>query len=107
MFSSLGREAIGANIEIKSELNATSVLFSESPSRIIVSVDGANLAKLEKIAAKNSAPVSILGKVGGEALRIKLQGEEVVEAKVSELETAWRTGLSRKLKAEAMAASRE
>lgn len=106
-FSSLGREAIGANIDIESELTPTSMLFSESPSRIVVTVDAANLAEVERIAAQNSAPVSILGRVGGKALRIKLNGEDIVETQVSELEAVWRTGLSRKLKAEAMAAGRE
>ncbi|HKR22783.1 MAG TPA: phosphoribosylformylglycinamidine synthase subunit PurL, partial [Pyrinomonadaceae bacterium] len=36
-FSSLGREAIGAQVNIEGSLNATSLLFSESPSRIIIS----------------------------------------------------------------------
>jgi phosphoribosylformylglycinamidine synthase len=106
-FSSLGREAIGANLDLESELTPITMLFSESPSRIVVSVNAGNLTELERIAAQNSAPISILGRVGGEALQIKLNGEEIVEAEVSELEAVWRTGLSRKLKAEAMAASRE
>jgi phosphoribosylformylglycinamidine synthase subunit PurL len=106
-FASLGREAIGANVDIQSELTPITLLFSESPSRIVVSVNSGNLTELERIAAQNSAPISILGRVGGEALQIKLNGEEIVEAEVSELEAVWRTGLSRKLKAEVMAASRE
>ena len=106
-FSSLGREAIGANVDLTSELAPTSILFGESPSRIVVSVDAANLAELERIAAQNNAPFAVLGTVGGEGLRISVNGEGVVDDEVSNLEAAWRTGLSRKVRAEAMAAGRE
>src|SRR6185369_915099 len=38
-FSSQGRDAIGAQVELSSALNITAELFSESPSRIIISFD--------------------------------------------------------------------
>jgi len=106
-FSSHGREAIGASVDLEGELPPVSLLFSESPSRIVVSVDAADLSELERIAAQNGAPISVLGRVGGQHLHIETNGEGVIEIEVSEMETAWRTALSRKLKAEAMAAGRE
>jgi phosphoribosylformylglycinamidine synthase subunit PurL len=106
-FSSLGREAIGASVDLDSELTPTSLLFSESPSRIVVTVDASNLSELERIAVQNNAPLAILGRVGGQVLQIKTQDEPFIELEVSKLEEAWRTALSRKLKAEAMAAGRE
>src|SRR6185503_8405621 len=41
-FSSHGREAIGADVNLEGALGPTSQLFSESPSRIIISFDPAD-----------------------------------------------------------------
>jgi hypothetical protein len=47
----------------------------------------------------------ILGQVGGDRLRIRIGGEEVISAAVSDLESAWRGSLAKKLEAAVMAAS--
>jgi phosphoribosylformylglycinamidine synthase len=106
-FSSLGRTAFGARIEIESSLPVATSLFGESPSRIIVSVDNSNLLSLQQIAERNNSPYTILGRVGGTALTIKVNKEEAVSSEVSNLENAWRNALSRKLEAEAMVAGME
>lgn len=106
-FSSLGRTAIGAEVELSGALPSASLLFSESPSRIILSFAPAVRNELEKIAERAAAPFTILGQVGGTQLRIKSNGEVAVSAAVSELEEKWRNALSRKLQAEVMAASME
>jgi len=103
-FSTLGRISIGAQIKLASSLPAAVTLFSESPSRIIVSLDSNNLADLERIAVQNSTPFAVIGRVSGTALDISLNGDELIALEVSELETVWRTALSHKLEAEAMAA---
>ena len=106
-FSTLGRSSIGAQIELESALSSAATLFSESPSRIIVTVDTANVVELGSIAGRNNTPVAVIGRVTGTALRISLNGDELIALEVGELETAWRTSLSRKLEAEAMAAGKE
>ena len=106
-FSSLGRAAIGARIELESSLDATVALFSESPSRIVVSTDRAKLQELERLADRDGSPFAIIGRVGGNALTVCVNGHEVLALGVSDLETAWRTSLSHKLEAEAMAAGME
>jgi hypothetical protein len=63
--------------------------------------------ELGSIAARNNTPVAVIGRVTGTALRITLNGDERIVLEVAELETAWRTSLSRKLEAEAMAAGKE
>jgi len=102
-FSSLGREAIGAEVDLTRTLGPLSLLFSESPSRIIVSFDPSDANAVQEIAERNNAPFTILGRVGGTRLKIAVNGDEAVAGDVSELETAWRTSLYRKLKAEALA----
>jgi phosphoribosylformylglycinamidine synthase len=106
-FSSLGRPAMGAQIQLDTQLSTATELFSESPSRIIVSVDAANVSDLQRIAERNNSPVTILGKVSGTRLRIKVNGQDAIDEEVARLENAWATALSRKLEAEAMAAGME
>jgi phosphoribosylformylglycinamidine synthase subunit PurL len=102
-FSSLGRAAIGATVDLGDELASTILLFSETPSRIIVSFDPADEAAVKLIAENNNAPFVILGSVGGNQLKITTGGEKVVEAGVAQLESAWREGLESKLHADALA----
>jgi phosphoribosylformylglycinamidine synthase len=125
-FSSLNHEAIGAGISLEfgvwsaellkdsSPANAAHqtphtelLLFSETPSRIIISFDESAKSQIEQIAAAADCPFTILGTVGSSRLRIESDSEEVVNAPVEELERAWRSSLKQKLQAEAMAAGAE
>jgi phosphoribosylformylglycinamidine synthase len=106
-FSTLGRSSIGAQIDLETTLPAAVTMFSESPSRIIITVNPANLAELERIAKKNTTPFAVIGRVTGSVLRIWANGEELIALEVAELETAWRAALARKLEAEAMVAGKE
>ena len=99
-FSSLGRDAIGADVNVEGTLGPTSLLFSESPSRIVVSFDPSDAAAVQEIAERNNTPFAILGRVGGTRLTIDVNGQEAVTLEISELETAWRSALSAKLAAE-------
>jgi len=114
-FSSLNREAIGANISLPEtlasglpgSLSMLSALFSESPSRIIISFPASSRDAIEVIASRKNCPLTMIGRVGGDLLRIKVGEEEAISADVRELETGWRRSLSKKLEAEVMAAGRE
>jgi phosphoribosylformylglycinamidine synthase subunit PurL len=103
-FSSLGREPIGADVNLEGELNPTTHLFSESPSRIIVSFAPADADAVRKIAVHNNAPFVILGRVSGNRLIINVNDAEAVATEVSDLEAAWRSALSGKLQAEIVSA---
>ena len=106
-FSSLNREAFGADIDITGEDDVVTRLFSETPSRIIVSFDQSALGDIEEIVAAASCPMTLLGNVGSDRLRIESDGEEVIQLDVAEMESAWRSSLKEKLQAEAMAAGAE
>jgi phosphoribosylformylglycinamidine synthase len=103
-FSSLNRAGIGANIELNGKLSSAVRLFSESPSRIIISFDSGNLGQMEEIAAHAGCDFALLGRVGGHELIIKTNDNEVVRSSVDELERAWRSSLESSLKAEAIVA---
>jgi len=92
-FSSLNREAIGAQIELSSNgLSKEAVLFSESPSRIVVSFAPEDLDKVREIAG--DCPFAVIGSVGDDVLKISIDVTEVITTPVSELEGAWESSLA-------------
>jgi phosphoribosylformylglycinamidine synthase len=99
-FSSLGREAIGARFDIEATLSPTSLLFSESPSRIIVTFSPAVADQVRGTAQRHNAAFAVIGRVGGDKLEITVNLREVVNVAISDLEATWRSALSRKLQAE-------
>jgi phosphoribosylformylglycinamidine synthase len=110
-FSSLNRVAIGAEItlpdSLPDSLPSASMLFSESPSRIIVSFPASSRTAIENIARREKCPFAVIGHAGGARLRVKLGEDEPIAAEVSALENVWRSSLSKRLEAEVMAAGRE
>ena len=106
-FSSLNHAAIGAAVSLDDALSTTSSLFSESPSRIIVSFPESHGAQLQEIADRLKCPFKVIGKVGGTRLRIHHRQQEAVSIEVQQLEQAWRCSLSKRLEAEVMAAGME
>ena len=106
-FSSLNRRAVGAEVDLTGTLSIAARLFSETPSRIILSFEDAALGQMEEIAARTGCQLTFLGRVGGDVLRIKADGDEVIALAVGELEHAWRTSLESKLQAEVLVAAGE
>jgi phosphoribosylformylglycinamidine synthase II len=106
-FSSLNRDAFGADIDITGEYDLATRLFSETPSRIIISFDEAVLGDIEVIVAAAGCPMTLLGNVGSDRLRLESDGEEVIQVDVAEIEKAWRSSLKHKLQAEVLAAGAE
>jgi phosphoribosylformylglycinamidine synthase len=106
-FSSLNRPALGANISLAGALSVAATLFSETPSRIIITFAGSARAEIEQIAQRENCPLTMIGEVGGDTLQIEVGDETVVSTPVAELESAWRISLPKKLEAEVMAAGRE
>jgi phosphoribosylformylglycinamidine synthase len=103
-FSSLNRALMGAEVDLGGTIDVASRLFSESPSRIIVSFADEALGRVEEIAASAGCPLTMLGRTGGDRISIKADGEKVVDMGVAELEAAWRGALSTKLRAEVVTA---
>lgn len=95
-FSSLNRQAVGAEINLNDDnLDAATQLFSESPSRIVVSFSAENLDAVKEIVG--DCPFAVIGKVIGEDLKISVNNEQVVSAKIEELENGWKNSLENQL----------
>jgi phosphoribosylformylglycinamidine synthase subunit PurL len=104
-FSSPGKEAIGAKVDLTGTLNTTTLLFSESPSRIIISFDSGSLDSIRQICGTHNVPLEVLGEVSGTQLQISVNGTPTITAAVADLESTWRNALLRSLKAEALVTS--
>jgi phosphoribosylformylglycinamidine synthase len=96
-FSSLNHAATGAQVELPGTLPCHARLFSESPSRIIISFDPQALGQIEEMAASANCPLALLGHVGTDHLRIAAAGAELINLPLAELERAWRSSLGAEL----------
>jgi phosphoribosylformylglycinamidine synthase len=107
-FSTLGRAAVGATVELEGgEVSAEALLFGETPSRIILSFDESQRTRIERIAAQAGAPFRVIGRTGGDALRIDTGRDTRVSQPLAELETLWRNALGKRLQVEVIATAAE
>ena len=91
-----GTEGLGATASIDpvhisrlESIDLAAALFSESASRVVVSVAPEHVAKvLERAAAANVA-VRMIGRVGGARIRIAVGGTDTIDLSVDEAERVW------------------
>lgn len=101
-FSSYGRPAIGARIDLAEHSllsgisDPTTLLFAESPSRILLSVKPGDVGAVEAIARDSNAPCTVIGVVGGDRLVIDCDERQIDES-IVDLERSWRNWLSENL----------
>jgi phosphoribosylformylglycinamidine synthase subunit PurL len=75
----------GAMLSLLDDMDPASLLFSETQSRIILSIPPENLFLLEKVAVKHRAPMDVIGKVGGNSLMIKKGNKPLIDIPIKEL----------------------
>lgn len=88
---------IGATVELESNMRKDSLLFGESQSRIIVTIDKDSLENLEKIALKNNVELTKIGVVGGSDFTVSLNGREEIRESLEVIEETWREVLKCKM----------
>ncbi|WP_342479636.1 phosphoribosylformylglycinamidine synthase subunit PurL [Paenibacillus sp. FSL F4-0097] len=81
---------IGANVELSANgLRSDVALFSESQSRIVLTVAPERAEELKAAIAASGVPVEIIGTVGGDRLRVNLDGVSALDEAVAELKFVW------------------
>jgi len=85
---------LGVRIATREMIRGDALLFSESQSRIMVSVQEKDLAQLEAIAAQHHAPLQTIGSVGGTRLIV----QPLVYLPVEELKSIWSSALEKRLR---------
>ena len=85
---------IGATVDLPGR-EATTALFSESASRVVVSVAAQDEAELLSRAAAAGVPARRLGVTGGDRLRISVGGVVAIDVRVAEAEQIWSTSIEK------------
>jgi phosphoribosylformylglycinamidine synthase len=106
-FSSYRRSAIGFKVDLEGSLSAATLLFAESPSRIVISAREHYLERIKEIAAEHKAPMGVIGRTGGDRIEMLVRGRPVIDRPVDEVEVAWRSTLGSMLEITGVLASEE
>jgi len=92
-------KGVGACVNLASNgLPAEFVLFGEDASRLVLSCDPANLARIQQIAEKYGIAADMLGETIAERLQILLDGQMVISAAVSDLRETYESALEANLR---------
>jgi phosphoribosylformylglycinamidine synthase len=75
--------------------HATTALFSESASRVVVSVDPADEAAVLARAAAAGVPAHRIGTTGGDRIRISVAGTTSIDVGVADAERVWSTSIEK------------
>jgi phosphoribosylformylglycinamidine (FGAM) synthase-like enzyme len=93
----------GVEIDLKAgDTPATTVLFNESQSRIVISVAPENLQKTISIFQEEQIPFQQLGRVGGNKLRIRV-GSEEFSWLIADLHDDWWNAIRRAVESDSAA----
>jgi len=106
-FSSYRKEAVGCEVNIEGDLSQAALLFSETPSRIVLSAELHNTDNIFEITRAHNISALVIGRTGGDRLVINVNGETVVNRSVAEVESAWRGVLPQMLEVSSLIAAEE
>jgi phosphoribosylformylglycinamidine synthase II len=95
-------DEIGAEIAIEGHevsadpaLNRVAALFGESATRVVLSAAEGQVSQILARAGAAGVPARVVGRTGGNLLRIAVNGKMAVDLPVAEAERAWRNALER------------
>ena len=106
-FSSYRRDAIGCEVNLEGALSPAVLLFSETPSRIVLSAADSNVSHILQVARQHDVTASVIGRTSRERLMINVNGERAIDHPVAEVESAWRAPLPRLLEIPSLVAAEE
>ena len=93
----LGGAKLGCRVELSSDLREDVLLFSESQSRAVISMNEKNEHAAVEMFGRFGVTWSAIGRVGHETFKINVNGETFVKTTVSDLETAFEGTFEKRL----------
>ena len=88
------RSTRGVTLDLTPEgLDPDALLFGEDATRAVVTCAPAGEAAVRDAAARAGIRVTVLGKVGGDKLSVKLDGKPCMDLAVTEIRARWENGL--------------
>ena len=106
-FSIYRRQAVGCEVDLRGDLSQAALLFAETPSRILLSADDSKVDQILKAATEANVRAAVIGRTGGDRLRISVNGEPVIDRAVMEVEYQWRNALPAMLEVASLIAAEE
>ncbi|MEO7134447.1 MAG: phosphoribosylformylglycinamidine synthase subunit PurL [Vicinamibacterales bacterium] len=88
--------AVGCETDDSFSVNAT--LFGESASRIVISVSSHHLDHVMKHAVEAGVTAREIGRIGGEHIRLSVNGQVAIDTPVASAEIAWATAIENKMR---------
>ena len=85
-------ESFTASVNFESALRADEFLFSESQSRILLSIPNQFSALLQSIMAEHKIPAMMIGEVVSDQFRITFNDELLIQDQIQSLKACWRDG---------------
>jgi phosphoribosylformylglycinamidine synthase len=80
---------------VTSGFGDVATLFGESASRAIVSVEATRAAEFLALASAGGVPAAAIGRVGGDRIRIAVDGRLVLDEPLAEVEPLWADAIGR------------
>ena len=85
---------LGAAVELESPVRTSSMLFGETTGRAVVTFAPAEETAVRAAAGASGVPLRVIGAVGGEALRVGVNGRPVLDESVAGLRELWTTAFA-------------
>jgi phosphoribosylformylglycinamidine synthase II len=85
----------GVNVARDERMNLSAALFGESATRVVVSAVPDAAPRVLELASLAGVPARLIGRTGGDVLRIAVAGRVAVEMPLRDAEDAWATSLGR------------
>ena len=92
---------VGADINVSAVVPSTpgfgeiATVFGESASRVVVSVAPAHVDELLSLAKAENVPAVVIGCVGGDRIRVSIEGRLVIDEPLLEAEQIWANAIGR------------
>ena len=86
---------LGCELDLDDDIRADALLFGETQSRILVTAKPGGVDRLLDLAEKNGVKARVIGKAGGDVLRIRHKGRDIATVPVKAAFEAWKEAIPR------------
>ena len=90
----LGKNRKGCRINLEDNIRTDALLFGETQSRILISLEEKQKDAFKLLARKRKVPCSVIGKTGGESIFIEHLGKKIIDIPIQKVYSLWKHSLS-------------